>query len=567
MTIKERLIEYSQNIVDDKIIACQKHKWACERFLNDVKREGTKEFPYIWIEEEAQKIVDWFSLLKHSKGVLAGEPIRIDENLWQLFNNGNLYGWYHMETGYRRFRKGYIQVARKNAKSQNMAGIGLYENSYISTKNNEISEVYTAGTKKDQSRIIFEEAKLMLKGSPLQNRFNILRTEIVHRNTGSFMKPLSKEDGQKGDGTNPQCFLIDEYHQHPTSEFYDLADSGMMARGEPLLLIITTAGTDLNAPCYQEEYKYCSRILEGAIVNDSYYVMICELDKDDDISDEKNWIKANPIVMTYPEGIAQMRESYEIAKEVPEKMRTFITKNLNVWIQQREDGYMNMTKWRECGATKENPFPDVAGLPVISGVDLSAIIDLTSVGFEVALPDGRIAVLSHSFIPEDTLQEKMRSDKVPYDLWAKQGWLTITPGATVDYNYVLKYIVDTYKKYQWTKGEVCFDRNLATWLMKELENREFTPVEIPQTTPSLSEPTKDFRAQVYNKKVIHDNNPVLTWAIGNAVTREDHNGNIMLDKSKSTERIDPIASLINAHVRAISQFKIVEEDIFYSPDI
>jgi phage terminase large subunit-like protein len=238
MTIKEKLIRYSEDVIEGNIIACKKHIQACQRFLNDIAREGTDEFPYIWLEEEAQKIVDWFKFLRHSKGILAGQPIEIDKNPWQLFNNGNLYGWYHRDTGYRRFTKGYIQVARKNAKSQNMAGIGLYECSYYSTKNNEVSEVYSAGTKKDQSRIIFDEAKLMLRGSPLANRFKLNRTEIIHTKTGSFFKPLSKEDSQKGDGTNPQCFLIDEYHQHPTSEFYDLADSGMKARREPLLLII-----------------------------------------------------------------------------------------------------------------------------------------------------------------------------------------------------------------------------------------------------------------------------------------------------------------------------------------
>lgn len=553
MTIKERLIKYSENILEGKIIACKKHKQACQRFLNDVAREGTEEFPYVWVEEEAQKIVDWFSYLRHSKGILAGRPIRIDENPWQLFNNGNLYGWYHKDTGYRRFTKGYIQVARKNAKSQNMAGIGLYECSYYSTKNNEVSEVYSAGTKKDQSKLIFNEAKLMLKGSPLADRFSRLRTEIIHKKTGSFFRPLSKEDGQKGDGTNPQCFLIDEYHQHPTSEFYDLAVSGMKARREPLLLIITTAGFDLNVPCYQQEYKYCSKILEGIIKNDSYYVMICESDEEDDISDERNWIKANPIVMSYPEGIQRMRESYEEAKEVPEKMRTFLTKNLNVWIQQKDNGYMNMDKWRACGQDidKDTIKRMIKNLTCIVGVDLSAKIDLTSVSFIFKLENGKYLVLSHSFMPEDTLKEKMRSDKVPYDLWVKQGYITLTPGAVVDYNFIKQYIIDFEKEYECTISEICVDPWNATQFMQDMDNEGYTIVEIRQGIPTLGGPTKDFRDQVYAGNVIHTNNPVLTYAVGNAVVKKDHNENIKLDKEKSVERIDPIASVINAYVRAM----------------
>lgn len=565
MTIKKRLIKYSEDILGDKIIACEKHKLACERFIRDIRNEGTSKFPYIWTEEEAQKIVDWFKFLRHSKGILAGQPIRIDENPWQLFNNGNLYGWYHKDTGYRRFTKGYIQVARKNAKSQNMAGIGLYELSYFSTKNNEVSEVYSAGTKKDQSRLIFEEAKLMLNGSPLASRFNRLRTEIVHKKTGSFFKPLSKEDGQKGDGTNPQCFLIDEYHQHPTSEFYDLADSGMKARREPLLLIITTAGTDLNSPCYQQEYKYCSQILEGTIQNDSYYVMICELDKDDDISDERNWIKANPIVMSYPEGIKGMRESYEIAKEVPEKMRTFLTKNLNVWIQQKEDGYMDMNKWRACGQDidKETLKSMIKGSNCIAGVDLSAKIDLTSIGFIFKLENGKYLVLGHSFMPEDTLREKMKSDKVPYDVWVKQGYITLTPGAVVDYNFIKKYIQNFEEEYECTVSEICVDPWNATQFMQDMEQEGYTVVEIRQGMMTLGGPTKDFRDQVYAGNVIHANNPVLTYAVSNAVVKMDHNENIMLDKAKSSERIDPIASVINAHVRAM----VIENEVDWNEHI
>lgn len=553
MTIKERLIKYSENILEGKIIACKKHKQACQRFLNDVAREGTEEFPYIWIEEEAQKIVEWFKLLRHSKGILAGQPIRIDENDWQLFNNGNLYGWYHKDTGYRRFTKGYIQVARKNAKSQNMAGIGLYECSYYSTKNNEVSEVYSAGTKKDQSKLIFNEAKLMLKGSPLADRFSRLRTEIIHKKTGSFFRPLSKEDGQKGDGTNPQCFLIDEYHQHPTSEFYDLAVSGMKARREPLLLIITTAGFDLNVPCYQQEYKYCSKILEGIIKNDSYYVMICELDEEDDISDERNWIKANPIVMSYPEGIQRMRESYEEAKEVPEKMRTFLTKNLNVWIQQKDNGYMNMDKWRACGQDidKDTLKRMIKNLTCIVGVDLSAKIDLTSISFIFRLDNGKFLVLSHSFMPEDTLKEKMRSDKVPYDVWVDQGYISLTPGAVVDYNFIKQYIKDFEEEYECTVSEICVDPWNATQFMQDMEQEGYTVVEIRQGMMTLGGPTKDFRDQVYAGNVIHANNPVLTYAVSNAVVKMDHNENIMLDKAKSSERIDPIASVINAYVRAM----------------
>lgn len=559
--LKQKLIEYSNDVLNGKVTACQKHKWACLRFLNDIKKEGTEEFPYIFNNDAALHFLDWLKLFKHSKGILAGQ--RIEPHIIQEFNFGNIYGWKRKDTNYRRFNKAYWQVGRKNAKSQSLSAVGSYELGAFEVLG---SEVYCGATRTDQARIVWEETDRMIRGcKELEGKFRVAYNTIYHDKSYSEMVALSKEAGKTGDGFNPQCGIIDEYHAHETDEIYDIIDSGMVARPEPLLMIITTAGYNLNNPCYAVEYKLVSKILDpyNPYTNDKYYVMINELDKDDDIKDETVWEKANPILCSYPEGIEAIRDRLKIALEAPEKMRTFLTKTMNVWIQMRDSGYMNLEKWDKC----KGILPNLIGLSVIAGVDLSSTIDLTSVGFEVDLGDNEIAVLSHSFIPEETLQEKMSTDKVPYDLWIQQKWITATPGAVVDYNYVLKYIEDTYEKYNWNKGEICFDRALASWLMKEVENRGFIPVDTPQGMMTLSEPTKDFRAKTYNKEIIHDGNPVLAWAIGNAVIKEDHNGNIMLNKSKSSERIDPIASLLNGHTRAISQFKNNEEDIFYSPDI
>jgi phage terminase large subunit-like protein len=547
--LREELIQYSNEVISGKLIACQKHKWACARFIRDLNREGTEEFPYLFDEELAERFLDWMRLFKHRKGVLKGQYL--EPHIIQKFVFGNIYGWIHKDTGYRRFNKAYWQVARKNAKSQSLACVGSYE---LMALGEGTSEVYCAATKTEQAKIVWEETEAMLNAcQELKGRFRVAYGKIIHIKTASIMKALSKEDRKSGDGLNPQCGIIDEYHAHDTSEIYDIIDSGMIARPQPLLMIITTAGFELSNPCYSVEYKLVSKVLDpnNPYENENYFVMINELDKGDDIKDERNWPKANPIVCSYSEGVESIRKRLNLALEAPEKMRDFLTKTVNIWVQMRENGYMDMEKWAACGATKENPFPDVTRLPVTVGIDLSAVLDLTSVGFEIPLPDGTIAVLSHSFIPEETLEKKRRMDKVPYDLWVRQEWITATPGAEVDYHFVLEYILKTYEKYNWYRGEACFDRYLATWLMHELSDMGFTPVEIPQGIPTLSEPTKDFRAKAYNKKVIHDNNPVLSWAMSNAVTRMNAQESIMLDKSKSTERIDPVASLINAHVRVM----------------
>lgn len=243
MTIKEELIDYANRCLAGEEISGKKHKWACMRFLRDCKKEDAKNvqanvWPYHWDEEEASKIVDWFSMLRHSKGDLAGQPISL--TIWQKFNLCQLYGWREDITGYKRFKQSFIEVGRKNAKSQMEAGVALYEISVMATRNEENYEYYTAGTKRDQSKIILNEAKLMLNKSPLKPLFKITRDAVIHRKTGSFIKALSKEDGQNGDGTNPAGLILDEYHQHKTTEFYDL---GLGANTkEPLLMIITTAG-------------------------------------------------------------------------------------------------------------------------------------------------------------------------------------------------------------------------------------------------------------------------------------------------------------------------------------
>jgi phage terminase large subunit-like protein len=552
MSLKQWLIDYSHDVIDGRIIACQKHKWACMRFLRDIEREGTDEFPFIFDEKKAMRFLKWMTLFKHTKGVLKGQHIRPHEI--QVFVFGNIYGWVHKDTDYRRFKKGYWQVGRKNAKSQSLACVASYEAMAFGES---MSEVYIGATKTEQARIVWKETEAMLAGCPeLKGKYEVKYGAIHHPKSRSIIRPLSKEDRKTGDGLNPQCGIIDEYHAHETDEIYNILDSGMIARAQPLLMIITTAGTNLNNPCYRSEYQYVSRLLNpnDPVENERYFAMVNELDKDengnliDDIKDEKVWLKANPIAASYPEGIENIRAKLKEALEKPGKMDDFLTKNMNVWINKREQAYISVDRWAACGTEK---LPDISGLDAYVGVDLSATTDLTSVSIEVPLDDGKFVVLSHSFIPEEKLDERVKTDKMPFDQWVRQGWITATPGAVVDYTFVREYIKSIEEKYGVLVKEICYDKYNARHLMQELEADGFTTVEIPQGIRYLTEPTKNFRTKVFEKKIIHNQNPVLTWAVGNAVTRKDAQENIMLDKSKSSDRIDPLAALINAHARAM----------------
>lgn len=555
--ILDELKKYAHDCISGKIISGRKHIWACERLLRDIDRIGQPDFPYVWNEDQAENIVEWFALLRHSKGILAKQPIMLTP--WQKFRICQLYGWIHKDTGYRRFKKYFTEVARKNAKSQEEAGIALYEAAVTSTKNAEVYEIYTAGTKRDQSKIVFREAGLMLQGSPLRMRFKVTRDCIKHLKSHSTIKPLSKDDGKSGDGTNPALLVLDEYHQHKTTEFYDLGIGSNTK--EPLLMIITTAGMDLTYPCYVTEYQYCSKVLDPNtdVENDEYLIDICEMDPEDyeDISNldnEENWKKANPIRMTYPEGADKIRGEYKIAREQPEHMTAFLTKCLDVWVQAKENGYMDMAKWKAC-QVDELPF-DITGYPVYVGFDMSAKTDLTSVAFVIPFLSGeydangkeivKYIIWSHSFIPtREKLQEHIMKDKVAYDAWERMGFLDVTDTPIVDQGAVMRYVLETCEKLNLKIQCLCFDPANASKLMMDLSNEGYDVEEVFQSHKHLNEATQGFREQVFCGNIIYTYNPLLNYAMSNAVIRQS-NGLIKIDKDATTKRIDPVDAILCA---------------------
>lgn len=567
MTVKNRLIRYATDCISGKIISCKKHKQACTRFLRDVKREECGEASFYWDDQEAQKIIKWFSFLRHSKGVLAGKPIKLTD--WQQFHLCQLYGWRRKEDGYKRFKKSFVEVARKNAKSQEEAGVALYEISVQATKNKEVYEYYTAGVKRKQSKIVFEEAKLMLNGSPLKKKFKLTKSAVTHIKTGSYIEALSKDDGQNGDGTNPAGLIVDEYHQHKTTEFLDLG-LGSNTK-ESLLMIITTAGMDLTYPCYTQEYNYCSKVLDPNVDvdNDEYLIDIMEIDPGDDISNEDNWKKANPIRMTYPAGRDKIRGDYKIATEIPEKMIAFLTKILNMWVQQKENGYMNMEKWKKC-EVKKLPI-DIKGRPVYVGFDMSAKIDLTSVTFVIPYRNGKMdqtgreiteyIVLSHSFIPnQEKLMERVFKDKVPYDAWERQGFIAITNSEIVDQNVVMDYVLNFCKENELDIQALCFDPANASKLMIDLSDEGYIVEEVYQSHKSLNEATQGFREEVFMGTVCYLYNPVLNYSMSNAVIKKN-NGLIKIDKDATTKRIDPVdATLCGYKLARYHEFTNVREE-------
>ncbi len=554
MTVLEELKQYAYDCIDDKIVSCKKHKWACERFLKDIEKENYK---YRWNEEKAEKIVKWFTYLRHSKGILAGQPIML--TTWQKFILCQIYGW-EDSAGTRRFKKAFTEVARKNAKTQMQAGSLLYEISVVATKNTEIAETFCAGTKREQSKLLFNEAQNMLRGSVLSPKFKITRDKIIHIKTNSFLAPLSKQDGKNGDGTNPAVLVLDEYHQHPTTEFYDLG-LGSNSK-EPLLFIITTAGVDLNVPCYTQEYQYCSDVLNPYTdtANEEYFIDICEADENDKVDDLNTWRKANPIRAYYQEGIEKLSSDLKIAKDIPEKLISFKTKCLNMWLNKKENGYMDMAKWKAC-EVKQLPY-DIKGKPVYIGFDMSAKIDLTSVSFIIPLMIENIPkyiLFSHSFVPSiEKLREHEIKDKMPYSYWAEAGYITVTNTQIVDQQAVWDWTKAFCEEQELNIHTLCFDPANASKMMMDLSGQGYKCVEVYQSYRSLNESTAGFREQVYCGNVYYLHNPVLTFAMNNAMVRQN-NGLIKIDKDACIKRIDPVDATLGAY--KLAQYHEFELDM------
>lgn len=541
--------QYALDVVEGRRVAGLCERQACQRHLDDLARQGTDGFPWIFSEEKANRIFTWFRYCKHVEGPLAGQPIELQP--FQLFDLGCIFGWVHQDTGLRRFEKAYIQEGRKNAKTTILAGIALY---LMCGDGEESPNVYCAAVDRDQARILYRSSKAMAQKSvDIRKRLKIRDYAMAHVTRGGEMRALSKDTKNK-DGLNPSGAIIDEYHAHPTSEIYDLLWSAWGQRAQALMVIITTAGFDTEQnPCHKE-YQYCKQILSGIIPNNRYFVIIRELDEGDDEHDPAVWIKANPLRAATPSGLAKIKEQHDEAfgSQDPVKIRNFRVKNLNVWVYEAEDNYIGelINRWDGLAVSRQRFLELTKGKMCIIGCDLSKKIDLTADAYLFDLGD-QVAISAHGFMPSEGMARHEKTDNVPYRDWSADGWVTITEGDVTDYRAIETHIHDCELNNEWKTWEFCYDPYNATHFANELQDQGYTCVEIRQGVKTLSEPTKLFRELVAQGKLIHDGSPVLKWCLANAVVEQDNNENIKLSKKNAsdTKRIDLLAATINAMVR------------------
>lgn len=530
---------YAKKVVSGKIIAGESVILACKRHLRDLKRSKRKDYPYYFDANAAEYCFQFAELYcRHSKGEWAGQALVLEE--WQRFCVGNIFGWKRKDNDLRKYQYFYIQVARKNGKSTLMAFIGLY----VFVCDGEAgAEIYSAATKKDQAKIIFEEAKNMVNASPeLRKLLNVYRNNLSFDNMHSKFEPLSA-DSDTLDGLNVHLGLIDELHAHKNSGVYDVLDSAKGARTQPIIGAGTTAGKNPHCFC-KERYDFYKNILKGTVENEDIFIYIAELDDGDDWTDETVWIKANPN-LGVSVNLKDMRNMCETAKNLVSAQNEFKCKKLNMWVSSTAS-WANMQSWKDYPKTITKD--SLLKKRCYAGCDLAMRNDLASVTLEFPLDDGYYAALSQSFMPEDRIYENSRRDNIDYQAWIDAGYITPTPGSVVDFDYIEEYIRQQAKLYDMV--EICVDPWNATQFMSHLIDEGFTVVETRMGYKTLSEPTKDLEGIILNHKIIHYDNPLLTWAVGNVVVQTDENMNVRPVKSKSSNKIDPAMALIIAHTRA-----------------
>lgn len=549
---------------------------ACERHLKDMERSKNASYPYVFDKTRAERIYRHFAQIPRTD--IAGENIALED--WQLFDYGCLFGWVQKGDGRRRFRRGFIENPRGHAKTTGAAGIGLYfllgdalyPPGKPELKTVEMQpEINIVAVDREQGRIAREDMAVMAESSPVfSKRLAVKRSYIKNKKRGGQVKVFSKETKNK-DGGRPSLVITEEYHAHPDDINHAAAVQGMGKKAQSLDLILTTAGEDApNKPCYLDHLQY-ERVLEGKISQEDVFVMIRRTDDGDDPHDKATWCKANAFFRRgsvygrhlFEEVEAEYQDAY--LQNNYSKIRKWLIKRMDRWQTDAENKYFTgcMEQFKELEVTREEFRELTRGLAGHYGFDLGETRDLSGVGWCGILPDGRVAVSVMGFIAQNRAEEHVRTDRVPYLEWAKDGYCILTPGEVTDNQYVEDYIYTcetAASSPPHANGrralEIDYDGHNATDMairMREHYNSEEKIVEIPQTCASLNNATKRFRELVLSGRVVAEYSPLLEWCLANAVEVKNSNGDIKLSKrhKDDTQRIDPVAALMNALARLI----------------
>nr|WP_278002068.1 terminase TerL endonuclease subunit [Clostridium botulinum] len=550
----DRVTKYAKDVVEGRVIAGKYVKSACQRHLDDLEKSKLAVYKYEFDIEKSLKIIEFAETLTIAEGE-EETPVKLEG--FQDFILGSLNGWVTKGTGYRRFRNSYVQLGRQNGKSFLN---GILASFYGNFDGYKYGQIYCTATKMEQAKIVFKEImKFINADSDLAELFKIKEYEstIDCLVTNSTIKALGK-DTKSIDGFRPLLGIVDEYHAHKDNQMYKLLEGGTRKMKQCLISVITTAGFNLNGPCFKL-WEYCKNILEGIFTNDKQFIYIAQMDKEDDIWDPENWIKANPLVCKDKEDLENLIAVGISAKDMGgSDLRDFLTKALNIWYKFSDNQYLNIEKWKKCAS--DLTLEDFRGMECGLGLDLSSGGDLTSGVLEFPfLENSETSYFfhQHSFMPKMRLKEHIETDNAPYDVWANENKLiTLTEtlgGIKTDYKYIINYYKKLIEKYDLKLKFIAYDPHNADTFLSDLEEFGVDCIEITQSAKSLNSPTEDFKLSVDSGQVKYNKKDGLFRFCGaNAVTTKNSFGEIKIDKEHRTERIDPIDAAIDVHKIIIS---------------
>ena len=496
-------------------------------------------------ERKAQRVVRFIEALRHTKGEFHGQPFHLLP--WQEKIIRDVFGTVRDDDlSMRQYTTAYIEIPKKNGKSELGAAIAL---NMLINDDEWKAEVYSCASDRQQAAIVFDVAVDMVRQSPaLMKRVKIIPStrRMIYQPTGSIYQVLSSEVATKH-GLNVSACIFDELHTQPTRALYDVMTQGSGdARKQPLWFLLTTAGTDRNSICWEVHQKALD-ILEGRKNDPRFYPVLFGLPDEADWTSEENWYRANPS-LDHTITIDKVRDAFRQAQETPADENQFRQLRLNQWVKQSVR-WMPMDKWDECGGVVD-PYA-LEGRTCYAGLDLSSTSDLTALVlvFPPTSEDEPYIALPFFWLPEETLSLRVRRDHVPYDQWAKRGFIQTTEGNVVHYGFIERFICELGERYD--IREIAHDRWNATMMVQTLEDDGFTMVPFGQGFKDMSPPTKELMRLVLEHRLCHGGHPVLRWNMDNAFVRTDPAGNLKLDKEKSTEKVDGAVALVMALDRAM----------------
>ena len=525
-------------------MACKWVRLACKRHIDDLKAAKKKGAIYYFDEAAANKVCAFLSLMPHTKGKWAQKKELIKLQPWQCFTFSALFGWKLAKNGRRRFRKAYVAVPRKNGKSIIGSGIGLY---MFAADGEFGAEVYSGATTERQAWEVFRPAKQMLERTPdLREAFGaeVWAKALVNPGDGSRFEPVI---GKPGDGSSPSCAIVDEYHEHDTSDLVDTMETGMGSREQPLMLMITTAGFNIAGPCFDQEIE-AKKMLDGVLPNDELFALIYTIDEADKWDDPRSLYKANPnLGVSVDEDflLSQQRQAIQSATH----QTRFKTKHLNVWCSAKAQ-WLNLLEWNKCADYSLRP-EQFAGYDNWITLDLASTSDVCVVMqvFKKKV-DGKdhYYLFGKYFLPENAIENDPKN-RNSYRKWVIEGFLEQHDGAEIDYDLIREHTADMLTKYQ--PKEVAFDPWKAAHLAQQLMKDGAEAVEFRQTVQNMSTPMKELESAVKGGRMHHDGNPVLTWMASNVVAKMDAKDNIYPRKDKNEQKIDGIVAAIMGIARAM----------------